>query len=335
MKRFVIVTVLETKGSAPRDAGTKMLISADGTLGTIGGGMLEYQAMQTSRELLTCNTPTDFTQQQTYVLGTQLGQCCGGQVQINYQITDNTELWQDPLQANNQQFNIVLFGAGHVGQAIVNILQTQPCQVHWVDSRETLFPGELPANVTRYTPDTPASLIQEMPANSYFLVMTHDHALDLELCDHILSRQEFRFLGLIGSETKATRFKRQLLRRGLVQQDIDRLTCPIGISGIESKLPSSIAVAVVAQLVGLQEKDTPSSRGVRVGNHSANLSTKFVPRPKEKSPLPPLSNVYKAKRLNQRGVPSRQNVPSSKGLPLCKRGNEGDLNTRQHQDSIQ
>lgn len=249
MKRFVIATVLETQGSAPRDAGTHMLIAADSILGTIGGGTLEYQVMQTARELLNSDHSTGFTQQQSYVLGTEMGQCCGGQVRMNYELTDDTALWQDPLDTVREQFNIVLFGAGHVGQAIVNVLATQPCRVHWVDSRSDLFPAELPANVMRYSPDAPASLVQDMPDGSYYLVMTHDHALDLEVCDHVLARQDVRFLGLIGSATKAARFRSQLLKRGLDEKDIARLTCPIGIDGIGSKLPSSIAVSVVAQLL--------------------------------------------------------------------------------------
>ena len=127
--------------------------------------------------------------------------------------------------------------------------------MHWVDNRADLFPATLPTNVTRYTSDTPASLVNQMPADSYYLVMTHDHALDLEICDHVLARGGFQFLGLIGSETKAARFKRQLLRKGLAEQGIARLTCPIGIGGIHSKLPSSIAVAVVAQLLTKQYQD--------------------------------------------------------------------------------
>ena len=254
MKRFVIATVIGIKGSAPREQGANILVSADESLGTIGGGKLEYQVMHAAREIIASEQPAGFSQQQNYILGTEMGQCCGGQVEIGYQLTDDAGLWQDPLQTSARKFNIVLFGAGHVGQALISILATQPCQVHWVDSRGELFPETLPANVSRYVPDTPAGLVNDMPADSYFLVMTHDHALDLEICDHVLARKDVRFLGLIGSATKAARFRSQLLRRGLEQQTVDRLTCPIGISGIGGKLPSSIAVAVVAQLVGLQER---------------------------------------------------------------------------------
>lgn len=273
MKHFVIATVINIKGSAPREVGATILIANDEILGTIGGGTLEYQVMQTARTFLAENKPVGFHHQQNYILGTEMGQCCGGQVEVAYQLTNDTQHWQDPLHANRQQFNIVLFGAGHVGQALVSILATQPCQVHWVDSRSELFPSTLPTNVTRYTPDTPTSLISEMPTDSYFLVMTHDHALDLDICDHVLALQDVRFLGLIGSATKAARFRSQLLSRGLEQRTIDRLTCPIGISGIGSKLPSSIAVGVVAQLLELEEQQSSFQRSEILDNGTIKHSS--------------------------------------------------------------
>ncbi len=251
MNRFVIVSILATKGSVPRDCGAQMLIAAAETLGSIGGGTLEYQVTQTARALLASDAPSGLHQQRDYILGTDMGQCCGGQVQVSYQLTDNTDLWQDPLQTLRAQFRIVLFGAGHVGQALINVLATQPCEVHWVDSRRDLYPDTVPSNVVCHHPAHPPRIVSEMPAASYYLVMTHDHALDLDICDHVLARQDVRFLGLIGSATKAARFKRQLRGRGLSPQTLDKLTCPIGIAGINSKLPSSIAIAVTAQLLGL------------------------------------------------------------------------------------
>ena len=274
---FVIATVKNAKGSTPRENGAYMLISQCSTRGTIGGGKLEFEVIHEARRLLSdsyekLSSPgmeaCDFhsnheqpaiLQQQDFILGTQLGQCCGGQLSIDYSLCHDAARWIDPEISAQTLFNIVLFGAGHVGQAIINILATQACQVYWIDSRKDLFPPLPPNNVTTFYPDQPASLVTDMPAHSYYLVMTHDHGLDLELCDHILSRHDIAFLGLIGSQTKAMRFKRQLLRRGLNPDDIAKLTCPIGIDSISAKLPSSIALAAVAQLVGLHEKHQPES----------------------------------------------------------------------------
>jgi len=289
--KFVIATVLETKGSTPRETGAKILISADTTFGTIGGGKLEYQVTNTARELLAGTQEPPFSHQQEYILGTELGQCCGGRLSIDYQATTDASLWQDPLLQANPLFNIVLFGAGHVGQAIINILATQPCQVHWVDNRPELFPSTVPPNVQTYLTESPTSLVTEMPANSYYLVMTHDHGLDLDLCDHVLSRSGFRFLGLIGSQTKAERFKRQLLRRGLEQQDIDQMTCPIGIKGISGKLPSSIALGVVTQLVGLEETvkhmETSIKTPLSLGCSERNDDLEQKVKENSALPLPP------------------------------------------------
>jgi xanthine dehydrogenase accessory factor len=148
--------------------------------------------------------------------------------------------------------HIVLFGAGHVGHALITLLGMLPCVVQWVDERDELFPDEVPANVQIEATDTPATIVEEAPAGAYFIVMTHNHALDFELTEHIMRRRDFAWFGLIGSKTKRVKFERRLMERGVAEERMDEMTCPIGVAGIVDKAPSSIAVAVAAQLMQMR-----------------------------------------------------------------------------------
>ncbi|SDB82537.1 xanthine dehydrogenase accessory protein XdhC [Paraburkholderia lycopersici] len=148
--------------------------------------------------------------------------------------------------------HIVLFGAGHVGHALVTLLGMLPCVVQWVDERDELFPDEVPANVQIEATDTPAAIVDAAPAGAYFIVMTHNHALDFALTGRIMRRRDFAWFGLIGSKTKRAKFERQLVERGVAKERLAEMTCPIGVAGIVDKAPSSIAVAVAAQLMQLR-----------------------------------------------------------------------------------
>jgi xanthine dehydrogenase accessory factor len=148
---------------------------------------------------------------------------------------------------------LYLFGAGHVGRALVSVLSGLPFEVTWVDGREGVFPELLPANVSAHTGPDPAALARDAPPGTCFLVLTHSHALDYELCREILKRHDFSFAGLIGSHTKAVRFAHRLARDGIAAERVGRLVCPIGIAGIAAKQPEAIAVAVAAQLLRLRE----------------------------------------------------------------------------------
>lgn len=150
--------------------------------------------------------------------------------------------------------HIVLFGAGHVGHALVTLLGRLPCVVQWVDERDELFPDEVPANVQVEPTDTPDVIVDNAPAGAYFLVMTHNHALDFSLAVRIMRRRDFTYFGMIGSKTKRVKFERRLIERGV---DLDRLaemTCPIGVAGIVDKAPQSIAVAVCAELLQVRSR---------------------------------------------------------------------------------
>jgi len=148
--------------------------------------------------------------------------------------------------------HIVLFGAGHVGHALVRLFGLLPCVVQWVDERDELFPDEVPANVQVEATDTPAAIVDEAPPGAWFIVMTHNHALDFELTERIMRRRDFAWFGLIGSKTKRVKFERRLLDRGVPAERLAEMVCPIGVPGIVDKAPASIAVAVAAQLMQLR-----------------------------------------------------------------------------------
>jgi xanthine dehydrogenase accessory protein XdhC len=145
--------------------------------------------------------------------------------------------------------HIVLFGAGHVGHALVTLLGHLPCVVQWVDERDECFPDEVPGNVQVEATDMPEAIVDRAPAGAYFIVMTHHHALDFALTERIMRRRDVAWFGLIGSKTKRVKFERRLVARGLDPARLAEIVCPIGVPGIVDKAPASIAVAVCAQLM--------------------------------------------------------------------------------------
>ena len=150
--------------------------------------------------------------------------------------------------------HIVLFGAGHVGHALIALLGRLPCVVQWVDERDELFPDEVPANVQVEATDTPDAIIDAAPAGAYFLVMTHNHALDFSLTERIMRRRDSAYFGLIGSKTKRVKFERRLIDRGIAPERLFDMVCPIGVPGIVDKAPPSIAIAVCAELLQVRSQ---------------------------------------------------------------------------------
>jgi xanthine dehydrogenase accessory factor len=156
-----------------------------------------------------------------------------------------------------------IFGAGHVGSALVRTLADLPLRITWVDSREeeftARFPHGLPGHVTALLSESPAEEVRAAPAGAYFLVLTHSHDLDYDICRELLKKDDFVWAGLIGSKTKAAKFVHRFERQGFSKEQIDRITCPIGVDGIDSKLPAAIAVAVAAQVLQVLERSAKSS----------------------------------------------------------------------------
>jgi len=356
----VLVSVAHTAASAPRDAGAKMVVTAEEVHDTIGGGNLEYQAVEEARTLLAhggLEGRPGFIE--LYALGPMLEQCCGGVVYLHYEripgggggwirtlralqenataavvvsrsadrdhadpgrgrlIVTEFEVHGDlgdqqehaiaqaraMLQSARQStgtrlealspsaaslpdtrdvllydllpscdFTVALYGAGHVGRAIVDVLsQAGPCRINWIDSRDTIFPADIPGPVRTIHADLPTATVDEQPPDSYYLVMTHSHALDMALCEAVLRRGDYLFLGLIGSKTKYRRFMKKLGERGLDETSLAGITCPIGISGITSKEPGAIAVAVAAQLLRLHEARRRQQAGPRKAGNIVSI----------------------------------------------------------------
>jgi xanthine dehydrogenase accessory factor len=241
----VVVEVAAARGSVPRDAGTRMLVAADAVLGTIGGGHLELQAMADARSLLAAGGQ-HFERQ--VALGPSLGQCCGGALLLRHTRLDAAAVraWAAPAP----RFVLQLYGAGHVGRAVARLLAGLPCRVQWVDERQEEFPGEpLPPHIERLCVEPVQAEVGAAAPGSFFLVLTHSHALDLAISEAILRRGDFGFFGLIGSQTKRARFEARLRERGIGEAPLARMVCPIGLPGIAGKEPEVIAVAVVAQLL--------------------------------------------------------------------------------------
>jgi xanthine dehydrogenase accessory factor len=150
-------------------------------------------------------------------------------------------------------FCIDIYGAGHVGKALVQVLSSLPCQIRWIDSRAEQFPDAIPANVAVIISDTPELEADDAPAGSYILVMSHSHPLDQAICERFLRRGAYRYLGLIGSASKKRKFQQRLRRAGIDDEQWATLTCPIGIDGIDGKQPAEIAIAVAAELLRLRQ----------------------------------------------------------------------------------
>ena len=241
----VVVQVLATRGSVPRAAGTRMLVAADAVLGTIGGGHLELQAMADARSLLHCGQRSF---DRHVALGPSLGQCCGGALDLRHMLLadDDPAAWLLPAP----RFTLQLYGAGHVGRAIVRVLAGVPCNVQWVDEREGEFPNEpLPPHIKQVCVEPVEAEVATAPPACFYLVLTHSHALDLAITQAILARGDFGFFGLIGSRTKRAKFEARLRERGVDAALLARMVCPMGLPGVAGKEPGVIAVAAVAQLL--------------------------------------------------------------------------------------
>jgi xanthine dehydrogenase accessory factor len=246
---LIEILVAETRGSAPREAGTRMWVGASATHGTIGGGNLEYTALKIAREMLLAGEPR---RERRFALGDALGQCCGGAVLLRFSLVET-------MQHDAVEFHVVLFGAGHVGSEVAQILGRLPCSLTWVDPRPDIFPASVAANTRVVIEEEPAWTVDEAPAGACYLVMTHSHALDLELVERILRRGDAAFVGLIGSETKAAKFRSRLSQKNL---PVDRLVCPVGLFK-GGKHPAEVAVSAVAQLLASAPRPGTSGQAER------------------------------------------------------------------------
>lgn len=283
----VRVLVANTKGSAPRDAGTSMQVWQDGQSGTIGGGALEYQASIEARKML-ANGPA--VMHITQPLGPTLGQCCGGSVTLVFERFNarclpksQAHVFARPVETNasasipallqrrieaakdspiiptltagwlaetvtQNTTPVWIFGAGHVGEALVRNLAPLPrFDITLIDTNSSRIPQHLPKNIAVLTARNMAALAKHAPNNAHHFIMTMDHAIDLEICHQLLG-QRFGSVGLIGSKTKWARFQSRLKNLGHAADAIQAITCPIGNPAL-GKEPQAIAVGITHALL--------------------------------------------------------------------------------------
>lgn len=248
---LALIEITALEGSAPRGKGVLMLVSAERAVGTIGGGHLEFVAIDHARKLLSgSGSGSTVREVKSYALGPSLGQCCGGRVEIAYSKVTN-ERW--PAIENHlrnlvqSRFTLNLFGAGHVGAAVAKALAPLPCVVHWIDERESLFDGAIAStNIQRVCVDSPEAEVASSIAGDFYLVLTHSHELDLAIVKAVLQRADAGYLGLIGSATKRASFEGRLHRMGV---KTEALHCPVGLAGLTGKEPEVIAASIAADLL--------------------------------------------------------------------------------------
>lgn len=248
----VLVTVTAVRGHAPRAAGAKMVVADDTTWGSVGGGNLEAQAIQDARALIATMTqgaPADPVRTSSRLSDKAANrhgrQCCGGEV----------ELLLEPLPVVPA---VAVFGLGHVGLELARILARHDLELHLVDSRADAVEAQrlavlddAQARVHVHHAPVPELVLGQIPAGTHVLIMTHDHAEDLALCDSTLRMTPGHLgsVGVIGSSAKWTRFRAQLATEGHDQGAVDGIRCPIGLPGVPGKEPAAIAIAVAAELL--------------------------------------------------------------------------------------
>lgn len=282
-----LVSLVDVQGSAPREPGARMIVTSRGIHGTIGGGALEWETIRRAEARLGKGPWVSLVSQG---LGPELAQCCGGRVRVLTEVFDRSMLDEvrsladleasgsfesesivredrverraGPLPGVGTRFTerfgeyrrpLYLFGAGHVGRAVVMALAALPFAVRWIDSRADAFPSAMPANAEPRLASDPPAEIAKAPDDAFILIMTHSHPLDLAIVEHALREARFGYVGLIGSATKRARFASRLRAGGIPEAAISGLVCPIGVGGINGKAPAVIAAATVAELLQRDE----------------------------------------------------------------------------------
>ena len=246
-----LVTVERAEGSVPRERGAWMAVFADALVGTIGGGNVEFQAIAEARRRLADGDAGPLVLR--YALGPSLGQCCGGVMYLQFERVTSADRPYLQQRLAPRRTPVALFGGGHVGHALAQVLAPLPLALTWIDSRDGIFPAGVPQGVVCEHSEPVHDAVPGLAAGSLVLIMSFSHAEDLDVVAACLQRQrltaDLPFVGLIGSQTKWATFRRRLAGRGFHADELARITCPIGLPGITGKEPAVIAASVVAQLL--------------------------------------------------------------------------------------
>ena len=241
----VVISIVEADGSTPRDVGARMVVTEHDSSDTIGGGALELEAIAAARSILAENSNVPLVRHNKLILGSALSQCCGGSVKLQYEL--------HPKKA----FELIVFGAGHVAQALAKIFHQLDCHATFYDSRQSWL-DQLPSGDTaqgvllgKLMVSNPFEQVEQCSDHACFLVMTHSHELDYELVEAILSKPAVKYCGLIASKSKAARFRSKLRRKQFTSVELEKLIAPIGQAYATGNLPMEIAVAVGTELLSL------------------------------------------------------------------------------------
>ena len=291
---LVMITVVNVEGSAPRESSCRMFVMTDQIVETIGGGNLEHEAINLARSMLASKNENNYrlelyglgpalqqccggavtlafekitavpdwlaalegNAKTDEILVTEYGDTKAERFITTYESLNVDDQLDNVLIERLQPLmpEVVVFGGGHVGNALVDALSRLPFKVNWVDERDDLFANQPGSNVKIYTGKSALDFIDILPDNALNIVMTHSHELDEEICYQYLQQKQFRFLGLIGSRTKRARFLHRLRDRGINQTQLANLTCPIGVSEVTGSSPPEIAIAVCAQLLNVRDQ---------------------------------------------------------------------------------
>ena len=246
---IVKAKIFNVKGSSPNKINDIILISNDTIFGTIGGGNLEYLVVNEAKILI--NNKVN-KKSLNIPLGPGIGQCCGGYVQIKLSLHNNSS---DALK-NEKLFdegntNLYIFGAGHIGQALISKLENINFNTILIDSREDFLKMKNINNINYLLSKKPWEIVTRLKDNSYFVILTHSHDYDLKILNEVL-KKNFTFLGLIGSKTKKNRFFKRLIDNGHNKSLVEKIECPIGINIGNSKEPDEIAFSIITRLISIK-----------------------------------------------------------------------------------
>ncbi|MFK4818665.1 xanthine dehydrogenase accessory protein XdhC [Ochrobactrum quorumnocens] len=244
----VLIEVTDVRGSAPRDAGAWMLVARDMIFRTIGGGQLEYMAIDHARKILLGGRDSSMD----VPLGPEIGQCCGGRVGLSFRRV-NRGLAEELIAKVDAEIStrphVYVFGAGHVGDALAYSLSLTPVRVILVDTREAELMAVDAPGVETCLAALPEQVVRSAPPSSAFIVLTHDHALDFLIVAEALQRGDAVYVGMIGSKTKKATFK-TWLKREIGRDDLfNNLICPVGGTVVKDKRPEVIAALAAAEIL--------------------------------------------------------------------------------------
>ncbi|WP_416407356.1 xanthine dehydrogenase accessory protein XdhC [Agrobacterium rosae] len=244
----ILIEISSVKGSAPREAGTFMLVSSTSIWQTIGGGQFEYMAIDHARAMLAGKTTTDTMD---IPLGPEIGQCCGGRTLLTFTkvIPAIAERLKQRLAQEHQSHPAVfIFGAGHVGKALAQALSLLPLSITVIETRREELVG-LPETVSSHLTAMPEAIVKAVPTGGTVIIVTHDHALDFLIAKEALARDDLAYVGMIGSKTKRATFTHWLEREGVPASALERLVLPIGGNTVKDKRPAVIATLVASEVL--------------------------------------------------------------------------------------